>query len=283
MDRDVCNSTWISLHETSGATRRRALRARGQASPKILLIEASTPPRPCESEYKSSAGMPLNELKGLGTSGTLSQLSRQASTDDVKARVRRSSMAAERMLVHQKSFALEEEKVKREAGLHDARWSTMFPSLGRQMAKSNSKLALFLISPLSPRLAVWDIVTGIALIFTLISTPYEVGFLPSPKHANEPLFIANRLIDAIFILDMVKEFFLCVPADRVARAEEALAKAVSKSVAENKPTALAKAQKELEDSMMHLQDFETDMGEIAKRCAQTEDAFQNPHMCTSLC
>lgn len=38
----------------------------------------------------------------------------------------------------------------------------------------------------------WDCVTGIALIFTALVTPFEVAFLEAAESPLEPLFIVNR-------------------------------------------------------------------------------------------
>jgi len=44
-------------------------------------------------------------------------------------------------------------------------------------------------------MTVWDSVTALALIFTAMVTPFEVGFLPSAESALEALFLINRLLD----------------------------------------------------------------------------------------
>ena len=54
----------------------------------------------------------------------------------------------------------------------------------------------------------WDAITAVALIFTALFTPFEVGYLPAPETALEPLFLVNRTIDVIFIIDMCFQFFL---------------------------------------------------------------------------
>lgn len=54
---------------------------------------------------------------------------------------------------------------------------------------------------------------AVSLIFVALVTPFEVGFLESAASALEPLFILNRIIDAIFIIDCVLQFFLIVPID----------------------------------------------------------------------
>lgn len=53
----------------------------------------------------------------------------------------------------------------------------------------------------------WDYLTGIALIFTALVTPFEVGFLKPSTSFTDPLFIINRMIDVCFILDMCFAFF----------------------------------------------------------------------------
>ena len=67
----------------------------------------------------------------------------------------------------------------------------------------------FLIDPRkSTFIGYWDATTALALVFTALVTPYEVAFLPPSTTALDPLFLANRIIDAIFILDMLLQFLL---------------------------------------------------------------------------
>jgi hypothetical protein len=60
----------------------------------------------------------------------------------------------------------------------------------------------YIIDPGSVRMSTWDACTALALIFTALATPFEVGFMPPPRSATETLFIVNRLIDGIFFVDM---------------------------------------------------------------------------------
>ena len=53
----------------------------------------------------------------------------------------------------------------------------------------------YIINPESPAMNVWDIVTALALIFTALVTPFEVGFLPSAESPLEALFLINRMLD----------------------------------------------------------------------------------------
>ena len=54
----------------------------------------------------------------------------------------------------------------------------------------------------------WDMLTAVALLFTAGATPYEVGFLPQANSVTEPLFVTNRIIDFIFLMDMSFQFVL---------------------------------------------------------------------------
>ena len=53
----------------------------------------------------------------------------------------------------------------------------------------------------------WDAITAIALIFTALVTPFEVGFMPPDRNPTSFLWITNRLIDLVFVFDMLFQFF----------------------------------------------------------------------------
>lgn len=61
----------------------------------------------------------------------------------------------------------------------------------------------------------WDLVIVASLVFTALVTPYEVSFLPSPRlgqgAGNDALFYCNRVVDVIFALDLLLQFFLMYP------------------------------------------------------------------------
>lgn len=61
----------------------------------------------------------------------------------------------------------------------------------------------FMIIPGTKRAQRWDSVTGVALIITAIFTPFEVALLPLRIDFT---FCLNRLIDLIFISDMILAF-----------------------------------------------------------------------------
>ena len=62
-------------------------------------------------------------------------------------------------------------------------------------------------------LSYWDLMTFLALFYTAIVTPVEVAFLKSPASEDRltnGLFLANRAVDMIFILDMILQFRVAV-------------------------------------------------------------------------
>lgn len=60
-------------------------------------------------------------------------------------------------------------------------------------------------------LAKWDFVSSIALIYTAILTPFETGFIQpvlGPEAWVDPWFLTNRVLDVVFFVDMVLQFFV---------------------------------------------------------------------------
>ncbi len=68
------------------------------------------------------------------------------------------------------------------------------------------KAPWYIIRPTSRFMGWWDAATSIALILTALVTPFEVSFLE--PDGVDGLFVMNRMIDAIFIVDMALQFFL---------------------------------------------------------------------------
>lgn len=63
----------------------------------------------------------------------------------------------------------------------------------------------------STRLGYWDLATSLALLWTAVVTPVEVAFLVTPggdKRWSDGLYLTNRLIDVVFLSDMVLQFFV---------------------------------------------------------------------------
>ena len=89
------------------------------------------------------------------------------------------------------------------------------PSGKRALAARRRARPWYIIDPRSSKwIAVWDTLTMVALIWTALVTPYEVALLEAPTTTAlalaDPLFIINRVIDTIFIIDMVVQMFTMV-------------------------------------------------------------------------
>ena len=57
----------------------------------------------------------------------------------------------------------------------------------------------------------WDLLTSLALVYTATLTPFETSFLQpvvGPESWRDGWFIANRVLDVIFLFDMVLQFFV---------------------------------------------------------------------------
>ena len=60
-------------------------------------------------------------------------------------------------------------------------------------------------------LGYWDAISSFALLYTATLTPFETAFLPSVVGAaawQDPWFIVNRILDVIFFIDMIMQFFI---------------------------------------------------------------------------
>mmetsp|Transcript_62218 Transcript_62218/g.181676 ORF Transcript_62218/g.181676 Transcript_62218/m.181676 type:complete len:731 (+) Transcript_62218:48-2240(+) len=68
-----------------------------------------------------------------------------------------------------------------------------------------------LINPRSKFMRTWDMLMGLALVFVGIVTPYEVVFLTS---VHWSLFVINRVVDVIFLIDIMLNFYLAVEIQR---------------------------------------------------------------------
>jgi hypothetical protein len=78
-------------------------------------------------------------------------------------------------------------------------------------ANSSSWVSRHLIDPnTSKHMWKWDVCSSIALIFVALVTPVEVGFLEPAESYTDPLFLVNQVVNLIFLLDLVLQFFLKV-------------------------------------------------------------------------
>lgn len=83
-----------------------------------------------------------------------------------------------------------------------------------QRMRAVTRYKRVLIDPRSSRLLpYWDMLTALALLYVAIFTPFEVAFLDqSTMHPG--FFVVNRLLDLIFIVDMLLQFFVAFPITR---------------------------------------------------------------------
>ena len=89
------------------------------------------------------------------------------------------------------------------AGMRSKSATDLWKNRAREMQKHGC-----VIDPRrSPFMGKWDLVMVIALGFTALVTPVEVGFLQEGLYIT-PLFVINRIIDAIFMVDIVLTFHL---------------------------------------------------------------------------
>ena len=65
-------------------------------------------------------------------------------------------------------------------------------------------------APLDPReskfLRYWDVLMGLALVYTAIVTPFEISFVPPDSSPHTYGFITNRLLDGLFFIDLLLQF-----------------------------------------------------------------------------
>lgn len=82
----------------------------------------------------------------------------------------------------------------------------------RAFLRKREAATRFIIMPPNSRfIGYWDVVTGVALLYTALLTPVEVSFLPSVSGLDalrSPFFFINRALDTIFTCDMVLNFFV---------------------------------------------------------------------------
>jgi hypothetical protein len=66
-----------------------------------------------------------------------------------------------------------------------------------------------IFDPRSAMMARWDMVTSLAMLFTATITPFEIGLGVTPRFGA--FFLVNQVVNVVFLLDVVLQFFLPVP------------------------------------------------------------------------
>ena len=64
------------------------------------------------------------------------------------------------------------------------------------------------LNPRSRFVRTWDMVTIAALMFTAFVTPFEVAFYEAKLYAGPLNFTTNRIVDLVFVMDIIFSFFM---------------------------------------------------------------------------
>ena len=153
----------------------------------------SQSPRPesCKEESFGSAA----KKKSISIEESFSDAARRQSC----SRVVRSQHTVNNLL----SFSMKSDGPKEEAA--PPRFIADVEATRKRLRDLNRRT----IDPRSQFVRIWDGVTVIALIFTAFVTPFEVGFFEKGGIEEAPItFVLNRIIDSIFICDVILAFFL---------------------------------------------------------------------------
>lgn len=76
-----------------------------------------------------------------------------------------------------------------------------------ELLREALKARVYVIDPHSVYMRFWDLILVMCLVYTALVTPYEIAFIPP---GDPGLMVINRLVDFIFIKDMVMQFFMKV-------------------------------------------------------------------------
>jgi len=81
---------------------------------------------------------------------------------------------------------------------------------------SRARPPWYLINPRTNQaLLYWDALSAVLLCYTAVITPLEVAFIaPMEITPTSVLFIVNRVVDVVFTVDMVLQFFIMLPIER---------------------------------------------------------------------
>ena len=99
---------------------------------------------------------------------------------------------------------------------------TQMESMGSMYSvfKKHTDVPWYLIDPrYSNRLAAWDGLNALALIFTALVTPFEVAFMPPERRAASVRFVLNRAIDIFFLFDMIIQLFIMYPQEKALKVD----------------------------------------------------------------
>ena len=92
--------------------------------------------------------------------------------------------------------------------------STLTADQRRRRSIAEKEKPWYLIDPRTSKfMGYWDFTTSLALLFTALVTPVEVAFVQMPEDRwRDPLFLINRVIDVVFVVDVCFQFVLMYAA-----------------------------------------------------------------------
>ncbi|XAR66941.1 hypothetical protein NMG60_11013329 [Bertholletia excelsa] len=96
------------------------------------------------------------------------------------------------------------EQLSREGSSHYSLSTGILPSLGARSHR-NVKLRRFIISPTDRRYRAWETFLVVLVVYTAWVSPFEFGFLETPK---APLAIMDNVVNGFFAIDIVLTFFV---------------------------------------------------------------------------
>jgi hypothetical protein len=111
------------------------------------------------------------------------------------------------------------------------RWTILENEIRMRMKNEEVPVPFLLLDPRKSRIMrYWEVVTGTTLIFIALVTPVEVGFMAIPQDRwSDGLFITNRCVDIIFIIDLLMQFFIMCARLRARDESRALPAALCRS------------------------------------------------------
>lgn len=101
-----------------------------------------------------------------------------------------------------------------------ARWRNRRLSRDEIMAKAAADGGLddepvfhpwYLFNPRRPFINLWNMLSSVVLVYIALFTPFEVAFIEPPTTMDDPLFILGRVVDIIFLIDMLLQFVTMIP------------------------------------------------------------------------
>ncbi|CAE8733498.1 unnamed protein product, partial [Polarella glacialis] len=89
----------------------------------------------------------------------------------------------------------------------NADWKKLGAGEQAEIIRRALQCRTFIIDPMSSYMKGWDVVLVACLVFTALVTPFEISFL---KPKIDWLYVVNRVVDFVFVKDMVMQFFMKV-------------------------------------------------------------------------